>query len=216
MKKSLSLFLILLLCASGLRAAYINGNPKTTAATVAVCTGTTTVDVPITAASLGSNASVGVISLELSYNTSQLSLDADTAKWLVSGSLNSTISSWGTFLIGDGGTPGNIIISAYQPGSSYSPLTLSDPGTVLFTLHFTIGTIATGTTAALTFYDGGQGTACEYDGAYPDYIPFTDTPTADYYIAGGASSGSVAAAGPDQDICASLVATMAANAPSVG
>ena len=38
----------------------------------------------------------------------------------------------------------------------------------------------------ISFTENSQGTACEYGGVGPDYLPFTDTPFGSYYFEGEA------------------------------
>jgi hypothetical protein len=167
MQKNLLLLIAFFTITFGSRAQVV-----TTVSGVTVCSGATSVDIPVT---VNSFTAVGSVSLKFSYVTTELS--SPTVIYTDPG-----ITAWGNF-IANTGTAGIIIISAYDPDVTppIPGLTLAN-GTTLFTLRFTIGTIPS--SAALTFVENIQGTSCEYGGVGPNYTPFTDTPTATYYIPG--------------------------------
>jgi len=168
--KKLLLFLFLTFIISASHQAQV----VTTVSDVSVCTGVTTVDVPVKVSSF---TAVGSISLRFSYVTTELS--NPTVSYTDPG-----LNSWGTFM-SNTSTPGIIIISAYDPDfSDPTGLTLSN-NTTLFTLQFTLGTITT--PAAISFVDNPLGTWLEYGGPGPNYTPFNDVPQGTYYIGGDVS-----------------------------
>ena len=139
---------------------------------VTICTGPSTVDVPVKVSSF---TAVGSITLKLSHTPSELSSPSVIYK-------DPGLDAWGTFSINTS-TPGTILISAFDPCTvpTCSGLTLAN-NTTLFTLRFTIGAITS--PAVISFVENAQGTSCEYGGTPPLYTPFTDTPTNTYYING--------------------------------
>ncbi len=172
MKKNL-LFLIALLFATLGAWAQVPGNPVTTASGVTVCSGITTVDIPITVNDFNA---VGSISLKFAYVNTQITSPSVVYK-------DPGLTAWGNFMA-ETGTAGTIIISAYDPNVTIPITGLSlTNGTTLFTLQFTI--LSGTTSSALTFVENAQGTSCEYGGVGPYFNPFTDTPKELYYIPGG-------------------------------
>ena len=151
--------------------AYATG-PVTSAASVYVCSGTTTVDIPITVSNF---SGVGSIALKLTYNNSQI-----TSPSLVPGSLAAGIDAWGTWSMNTT-VAGSVTLSAYGQLPS-DGVTLSN-GSVLFSLRFSI--LPSATFGSLSFVENAQGTTCEYAGVAPDYPVFPDTPASSYYIPGG-------------------------------
>jgi hypothetical protein len=174
MNKKLLLLAVLLIAMSVVRAQVVS-----TVSSVSVCTGTTTVDIPVTVSSFNA---VGSISLRYSYVNSEIHSPSVVYK-------DPGLTAWGTFLANTS-TPGIIIISAYDP--NYTPpitgLTLVD-NTILFTLRFTIDPSTT--SAELNFLENAQGTWCEYGGVGPDFTPFNDIPLDQYYFNGGLSVDAV-------------------------
>ena len=166
MKKKLLFLSVLLITSIGTWAQVV-----TTASAITVCTGTTTVDIPIKVSSF---TAVGSISLKFSYVNSEITSPSVVYK-------DPGMDAWGTFL-SNTSTPGTIIISAYDPDyTEPTGLTLED-GDTLFTFQFTIGTITT--PAEINFEENPQGTWLEYGGVGPDYTPFNDIPLSTYYIDG--------------------------------
>lgn len=182
----------------------------TTITSTTVCTGTTTIDFPVKVSSF---TAVGSISLRFTYVNSEITAPSIVYK-------DPGLDAWGTFL-SNTGTAGTIIISAYDPDVTppVSGLTLSD-NTTLFTIRFTIGTI--GSSSILAFSENTQGTACEYGGVGPDYIPFTDTPTGTYYINGSITvvadptAPGLTKNPTDGSVCAGQVLTVSTTAGSGG
>ncbi len=145
--------------------ACLPGGPVTTIAAVSVCTGTTEVDIPVTVTSF---ASIGSISLKITFEPTQLGTPV---------LLSSHPDLWSSFLV-NVATPGTILVSGFGTGIS-----LAD-GSILFTLRFTNGTgLRSG---SLSFFENIQGSSCEYtlDDA-PNYTPYCDRPTGNFYINGG-------------------------------
>lgn len=144
----------------------------TTVTSSTVCTGTTTIDMPVKVSSF---TAVGSISLKFSYVNSEITTPSVVYK-------DPGLEAWGNFSVNTS-TAGTIIISAFDPDvtTPIDGLTLAN-GTTLFTLRFTIGTISN--PAVLSFVENSQGTSCEYGGIGPNYTPFVDTPTGTYYING--------------------------------
>jgi hypothetical protein len=182
----------------------------TTASGVTVCTGTATVDIPVKVSSF---TAVGSISLRFTYVNSEITSPSVVYK-------DAGLDAWGTF-IANTSTAGVIVISAYDPDVvvPITGLTLSD-NTILFTLRFTIATIST--PAVLAFSENAQGTWCEYGGIGPNYTPFTDTPTATYYINGSVAvvadpvAPALTKSPPDASVCAGQTLTVTATAGSGG
>jgi hypothetical protein len=144
----------------------------TTASSVTICTGPTTVQIPVKVSSF---TAVGTFSLKFSYVNSEITSPTVVYK-------DPGVEAWGTFLVNTS-TPGIITVSAFDPDVTppIPGLTLAN-NTILFTLQFNIGTITT--PAALSFIENLQGTWCEYGGVGPTYTPFVDTPMGTYYING--------------------------------
>ena len=167
MKKKMLLLAGILFLASWAHAQVV-----TTASSVTICSGPTTVDVPIKVSSF---TAVGSITLRFSYVNAEITSPSVVYK-------DPGLAAWGTFAINTS-TPGVIKISAYDPNTTppVTGLTLDNNDT-LFTFRFTLGTITT--PSVLSFVENAQGTWCEYGGVGPDYTPFTDTPTGTYYING--------------------------------
>ncbi len=143
--------------------------PVSTISTVAICNGTTSVDIPIKVSGF---TNVGNINLTLSYNPGELG----EASLL---SQDASLNSWGSrFIVSTSTISGTITISGNGAG-----ITLPN-GTTLLTFHFS--KLSPITNGNMIFNENIQGTACEYSpDTYPSYTPFIDTPTADYYINGG-------------------------------
>jgi hypothetical protein len=143
-----------------------------TASSVTICSGPTTVQIPIKVSAF---TAVGSVSLKFAYVNTEITLPTVVYK-------DPGLDAWGTFQT-HLSTPGTIIISAFDPDivPPVTGLTLSD-NTTLFTLQFTIGTITA--PAVLSFVENAQGNSCEYGGVGPAYTPFIDTPTSTYYING--------------------------------
>ncbi len=168
MKKKLLILVTFLIMTCGATAQVI-----TTASSVTVCTGATTVQVPVKVSSF---TAVGSISLRLSYVNTEITSPTIVYK-------DPGLDIWGTFQTNTS-TPGVIIISAYDPDVEppIPGLTLA-PNTTLFTVEFTVATIST--PAVVGFLENAQGTWCEYGGVGPNYTPFNDIPMNTYYISGG-------------------------------
>jgi hypothetical protein len=168
MKKKLLILVTLLIMTCGVVAQVV-----TTASAVTVCTGATTVQIPVKVTSF---TAVGSISLRLSYVNSEITSPTIVYK-------DPGLEAWGTFLANTS-TPGVIIISAYDPDvvAPIPGLTLA-ANTTLFTIQFSIATIVT--PAVVGFLENVQGTWCEYGGVGPNYTPFTDVPMSTYYLNGG-------------------------------
>ncbi|MFZ4522068.1 MAG: hypothetical protein ACOYNC_10195 [Bacteroidales bacterium] len=157
-------------------APFANG-PISTIASVFVCAGATTVDIPVTATNFNS---VGSLALTFGFTPAQL-----TAPQIVY--TNPAFSSWGPFTYT---TDGGLLAGGTFKVSGFGPLpangvTLTD-GDILFTLRFNIlPNLGTNSTAPVFFDEDIQGTACEYAGVAPAYHPFNDIPTSAYYLNGG-------------------------------
>jgi hypothetical protein len=204
MKKKLLFFVALLFAVAGMwsraTAQCTPGGPVTTASTIPICEGTTTVDVPVTVTSF---TNVGVISLKLLYDHTKLG----TATLL-----SQNASLWANFTV------------VVHPGAAYDTIAVSGFGAgitlgagTLFTLRFTKASAITAGT--LTFYENIQGTSCEYaPDVPPDYNPFCDTPITAYYIAGGVTVDAqpVVSDEPNQVQCNTSTFTMTQTAPAVG
>ncbi|MDP1620786.1 MAG: T9SS type A sorting domain-containing protein [Bacteroidales bacterium] len=153
------------------------GAPVSTIASVFVCYGVPTVDIPITADNFNS---VGSIALTFGFTPAQL-----TNPQLVY--VNPAFGAWGPFTVT---TDGGLIAAGTFKVSGFGPLpgdgvTLPD-GSILFTLRFDIlPNLGTNSTAPVFFNEDPQGTACEYAGVAPSYHPFNDIPTSTYYLNGG-------------------------------
>ena len=154
------------------------GGPITTASTVTICAEATTVDIPIKASQLGN---VGSFSLTLGFTPVQL-----TAPIVVSRNAAFDVVGhvWPDFEVtSDSAMLANGVYRISGRGDDASDGVSLANDEVLFTLRFNIGTIAN--TAALTFNEDVQGTACEFTGVAPTYVPYGDMPTATSYFDGG-------------------------------
>ena len=153
------------------------GGPVITASNVTICTEATTVDIPIKASQLNN---VGGFSLTLGFTPVQL-----TAPIVVS--RNTAFDATGHIWLDFEVTSDSAMLAAgvYKiSGKGDAPsdgVSLANDA-VLFTLRFNIGSIAN--TAALTFNEDVQGTACEFTGVAPTYVPYGDMPTATSYFDG--------------------------------
>jgi hypothetical protein len=186
MKKIFVLIIVMFMVTQTL---WATDGPVTKVSRLTVCSGTSTVDIPVKVAHF---SSVGSFSLQFTYDAAEL-----TADTIVAGSLASGIAAWGTFSM-SWRTPGSIIVSAYGPLPG-DGVTLSD-STVLFTLRFAV---LTTTSANISFVENTQGTSCEYTGVAPDYTPFNDTPASSFYLDGGVIFNNLTAntISSDQTIC---------------
>ncbi|MFZ4522018.1 MAG: GEVED domain-containing protein [Bacteroidales bacterium] len=147
------------------------GGPVTSIETVYICDGTTTVDIPVKVASF---TNVGSMSLTFGYTDSEL-----TNPTIVSRNAAFT-GFWDPFEVTT--LPaGTFKVSGYGalPGDG---VTIAD-NEVMFTLRFNVvsGTV----TSAVDLVENLQGTDLEYTGVAPDFTPFCDTPTPDFYFGGG-------------------------------
>jgi hypothetical protein len=149
----------------------MRAGPVTTITNVTVCSGATTVDVPVKVSSFNN---VGGLQLHLTYDNTKL-----TVPTLVPGSLQPGIDAWGTWLMNTA-TPGTIVLSAYGLVPT-DGVTLAD-GATLFSVRFDV--VSGATSSTITFDENVQGTFCEYTDVAPGYTPFCDIPFVDYYKPG--------------------------------
>lgn len=146
--------------------------PVTTVVQTPVCTGSTTVDIPVTVTNF---QQVGSLSLTFGFTPSQLSNPVLT-------DINPAFAGWGSFNV----TTDPLLLAAgvfAVSGFGSSPsagVTLPD-GEAIFYLHFTI----TGNSrAAVSLIQDVPGTSCEYAGVAPSH-PFSDEPASSFFISGG-------------------------------
>jgi|GEM_PF-2641975 len=157
--------------------APFTAGPVTTVASVFVCAGVPSVDIPVSVIDF---TDVGKISLTFGFTPAQL-----TNPSLVY--TNPAFSSWGAFTVT---TDPLLLAAGVFKVSGFGALpadgvTLPD-GTIIFTLRFDIlPNLGTNSTAPVFLNENPQGTACEYAGVAPSYHPFIDVPTSSYYINGG-------------------------------
>ena len=175
MKIKIVLSALLLMVAMNSKA-QTNG-PIATISSVSICADATTVDIPITVNNFNN---VGQLSLTFGFNSSQLSnpiiVSRNTAFDVVNHvwepfvfTTDANLLNAGVFKVSG---RGNLASDGINLGS----------GAVVFTLRFTVGSIAS--TAAVSFVENFQGTACEFTGVAANYPVFNDVPTATYYING--------------------------------
>jgi hypothetical protein len=172
MKKKLLFFTALCFAALSVSASPEPGGPVTTISNVAICPGSSTVEVPVLVSYF---TGVGSISLKFAYAPADIQNPEVTF-------INPVLEAWHTFTINTS-IPGTIIISAYDPNveEPITGMTLLD-NDMLFVLAFDV--VAINDLTTLTFVENSQGTSCEYGGVGPDYDPFPDTPGNEYYFPG--------------------------------
>ncbi len=182
------------------------GGPVTTVSSVTVCRENTTVDIPVKVSSF---TNVGIISLRLAYDHTKISsptvIYTNPALWA------GIPPDYLGFSVNTTGFQDQIRVSGFGPG-----ITLDD-NSILFTLRFDI--VGSTTSASLTFIENTQGTYCEYSpDAAPDYIPYCDKPTGDYYIAGGLTVNTLTAntIGTAQTICEGTTASLTGSTVTGG
>lgn len=157
--------------------APFTAGPVSTIASVFICAGVPTVDIPVT---VNDFYNVGKISLTFGFTPAQLSNPQLVYT-------NPGLSAWGPLTVT---TDGGLIAAGIYKVSGYGPLpgdgvTLGN-GSILFTLRFSIiPYLGTNSTAAVFFNENIQGTACEYGGPAPSYHPYGDVPTSAFYLNGG-------------------------------
>jgi parallel beta-helix repeat protein len=167
-------------------AAQVFSGPVTTAGSVlAACPGSQ-IQIPVTVTSF---AEVGAISLTLNYDPAALTFLSS-----VSPVLGAALQISNTVFGGTG-----TIIASWFVAPAGIPLTLPD-GSELFLLNFTYN----GGTTNLTWNDTDPAW-CEYAAFAPNYLPFCDVPTEDYYFNGQVTQVaspviSSTVTGPDGDI----------------
>ena len=155
------------------------GAPMTTAAAVTICAEATTVDIPITVTNFND---VGSFSLTFGYTPAEL-----TAPTILSRNDAFTTKDWDAFEVTASPT-GSYKVSGL--GAETDDGISLDNGSTLFTLRFTIGTIATSATLA---FDMTTGVACEYTGVAPSYPVYGDM--ASNYVNGSVTVNHVTSAG---------------------
>jgi hypothetical protein len=151
--------------------------PVTTASSVFICAGETTVDIPITVDNFNN---VGGLSLTFGFTPAQL-----TAPSVVY--TNPAFSAWAPLEVTTDPVllaAGTIKLSTYGDDPP-AGVTLPD-GTIIFTLRFNIlPNQGTNSTAAVFFNESASSTACEYTAPASTYYVLNDKPTSSYYINGG-------------------------------